>query len=113
MFNEEQAVRDLSQETLEVLNAFEEKGYTITYHSGEEFVGIGQPIIIISEKSNSSNPGVNKTIEINLKYKRYSCGQPSYDYRANNISLEEHLLLNQLFKSLGWYENCENGGKNE
>lgn len=103
MFNEEQAVRDLSQETLKVLNTFEEKGYTITYHSGEFAGNAGQPVII-AEKTRG-----NKIIEINLKYKHYFCGR--HNYEISNISLEEHLLLSQLFKSLGWYENYENGGK--
>ena len=77
----------------EVLNDFEKLGYEVI--KDNDYIYLKQHLNYINEVEES------KCIYINFKKKQYSCLNDFYKFEEN-VTMQEHKLLTDLFKIWGW-----------
>ena len=81
----------------EILKKFEEMGYEVSFSYNKKH------IVLLKETNDKYNGNYLKMININSITKKYSC-YIDESYSFDDITLQEHQLLTELFKCYKWIE---------
>ena len=85
----------------EVIKDFEKLGYRIE-HKNTKYASSVNAILLLKDYIEAfDDEKLSKEICIDLNNKSYQCYETFY-YCPLELTMEEHLLLTELFKALGW-----------